>query len=634
MAYMCQGCSAEGESWPGVCPSCGSNLYLNIAAKKPELIGTVINGRYKVVAKLGQGGMGTVYKAVREEMGQTLAIKMLNPEFSNEPEVVKRFLREAKSYGTIQHPNAVNLLDFGQTGEGALFIAMEFIAGQDLGRTIVERGRLPIADATDICVQCCDVLGYAHEKGIIHRDLKPENVMLTRGLRSYHAKVLDFGIARLMSDTATQLTIQGTICGTPRYMSPEQARGKEIDNRSDVYALGLVLFEMLTGRQAYTYSSITDLLRAQVTEPVPHLWEAEGGRDLPEGLDLVVQRACAKDRDQRFVSMGQFADVLSKALPTQHELRPFPEQASHDPAAPGRTFLGPAAINALAPPPVGGPTLASTGPAIPAELLARSVTPRAPLEGATHLREPQASATEPHTPQSHTLPLANERPAPRQASKSRGGWLALTGVVAIVAVAAVAWPKLNPGPPAPGLPAPPRITPQPVGVAPSVQPPQPAPTAVPPSPAAQPAPVAAAPLPAPQPATSPTPAPTPNPTHVRHAPAAHAASLGAVNELENRAAYRDAERDFAAGQLKAALVSLDQVDAKAAVAADASALRRQVLEARRLLDLGNRAASAGDCPAASGAYKKALALSGGLHEAQAGIERCQRAALPTTMESP
>src|SRR6185312_6502923 len=243
------------------------------------------------------------------------------------------------------HPNAVGLVDSGQTDDGQLFLAMEFIAGKDLGKTITERGRMPIPDALDICVQCCDVLGYAHEKGIIHRDLKPENIMLVRGLRNYHAKVLDFGIARIVSDNATQLTVQGTICGTPRYMSPEQARGKDIDNRSDVYSLGLVLFEMLSGRQAYIYTSITDLLRAQVTEPVPHLFEVETGRDLPEGLDAVIQRACAKNRDERFISMGQFADALSKALPTQNEIRPFTDSQMQalqpqDAASKGRTFLG------------------------------------------------------------------------------------------------------------------------------------------------------------------------------------------------------------------------------------------------------------------------------------------------------
>ncbi len=344
MAYMCQGCSAEGEEWPGECPECHSTQYLDLAPKKADLVGQVIAGRYRVVGKLGQGGMGTVYKATHATMGQQLAIKVLNSEFSGDIEVAKRFMREAKSTAAVQHTNAVNLLDFGQLPDRSLYIAMEFIAGKDVSRTIQENKRLSLADSIDIAVQCCDVLGFAHEKGIIHRDLKPENIMLSKGLRSYHVKVLDFGIARLISDQATQLTVAGTICGTPRYMSPEQARGKDVDGRSDIYSLGLVTFEMITGRQAYTYSAITELLRAQVTEPMPHIQSVPGTEGIPDSIDMVLQKACAKNRDDRFATMGEFAEALSKALPTLNAAAAFDtSQPRLDPAAPGRTFLGPGA---------------------------------------------------------------------------------------------------------------------------------------------------------------------------------------------------------------------------------------------------------------------------------------------------
>ncbi|MFN7134753.1 MAG: serine/threonine-protein kinase, partial [Myxococcales bacterium] len=273
----------------------------------------VIGGRYKITKKLGQGGMGSVYLAEHVGVGQRVAIKFLNPNFSGDPDIVRRFLNEAKSYGQVSHPHAVHLHDFGQDDEGALYISMEFIEGSDLKKLLEKEGRLRPRDAIDIALQVCDVLGYAHEKGIVHRDLKPENIMLQKGLRGFHAKVLDFGVARLMEEQGTRLTAAGTITGTPRYMSPEQAEGRDVDRRSDVYALGIVLFELLSGRHPYPGTTITEILRAQVLEPMPHLDASLG---LPGALDEVIQRATAKNREERFGTMAEFARALSESMPT------------------------------------------------------------------------------------------------------------------------------------------------------------------------------------------------------------------------------------------------------------------------------------------------------------------------------
>jgi serine/threonine-protein kinase len=316
MAVICQSCAAELATWEGRCPLCGGTRQVAIQAKQDPLIDKVIGGRYRVLKKLGQGGMGSVYLAEHTGVGQKVAIKFLNPSFSGDPDIVRRFLNEARSYGQLSHPHAVQLHDFGQGDDGALFIAMELIEGRDLKRVLEEEKRLPLKDALDVALQLCDVLGYAHSKGIIHRDLKPENVMLTKGLRGYHAKVLDFGVARLIAEQGTRLTAAGSICGTPRYMSPEQAEGRDVDHRTDIYSLGLVLLEMVTGTHPFAGGSIAEILRKQVMEPVPHLAALAPDLKVPEPLDFAIQKAVAKQPDQRFATMTDFAQALVAIVPT------------------------------------------------------------------------------------------------------------------------------------------------------------------------------------------------------------------------------------------------------------------------------------------------------------------------------
>lgn len=334
--FICQGCGTEHASWAGKCPHCGTSETIRLSPATDSMVDRVVKGKFKIVRKLGQGGMGAVYLAEQLGIGHKVALKFLKSEFSTDAEIARRFLNEAKSYARVAHPNAVALHDFGQDEEGNLFIAMEYCEGVDLKKVIAEQGRLPMMEAVEVVLQVADVLANAHEKGVIHRDLKPENIMIRHGLRGVHAKVLDFGIARLM-DAGTKLTVAGSIAGTPRYMSPEQVEGKEVDLRADVYSLGIVLFEALTGRQPFDGATVSEILRRQVTDPLPSLASVSPDLDFPE-LDSVLQRACLKQPAGRWPHMSAFASALSQAIPTQARmaLPPLQRATSTLPAhAPG-----------------------------------------------------------------------------------------------------------------------------------------------------------------------------------------------------------------------------------------------------------------------------------------------------------
>ena len=313
--FICQGCGTEYPSWGGSCAKCGTTEIIKLSELSDRMIDKVVKGKYRIVKKLGQGGMGAVYLAEQPGLGQKLALKFLKSEFSTDAEIARRFLNETKSYALVAHPNAVTLHDFGQDEDGNLFIAMEYCEGVDLKKVLAEQRRLSLVDAIDVGLQVADVLANAHSKGVVHRDLKPENVMLRKGMRGLHVKVLDFGIARLMN-AGTKLTMAGSIAGTPRYMSPEQVEGGDVDHRADVYALGVLLYEVLTGVQPFDGMTIAEILRKQVTQPMPMLRDHAPDLDHPE-IDAVLQKACQKDRNQRFEDMTALASQLSLCMPTQ-----------------------------------------------------------------------------------------------------------------------------------------------------------------------------------------------------------------------------------------------------------------------------------------------------------------------------
>jgi len=310
--FICQQCGVAIGEWTGKCPACGSTRLLTLKPAVDPMKGRMVSGRYRILRKLGHGGMGAVYLAEQPGLGHKVALKFLNANLSHDEDIARRFLNEARSYGLVAHPNAVALHDFGQDEQGNLFISMEYVEGQDLKKLLLQEGRLAVSEAVDIALQLADVLAHAHAQQVVHRDLKPENVVVRRGLRGYHAKVLDFGIARILGDGATRVTAQGLVAGTPNYMAPEQVEGKDVDARVDIYALGLVLFELLTGQVAIGGTSVAEVLNKQFRQPTPSLAEVVPELNVP-ALDAIIQKATAKSLEARYASMEAFAADL-KAL--------------------------------------------------------------------------------------------------------------------------------------------------------------------------------------------------------------------------------------------------------------------------------------------------------------------------------
>jgi serine/threonine protein kinase len=258
---ICPGCRTAFDADTNFCSRCGTSLRATSAALRdrktepammavPEeignedsgprdpLIGQVIDGRYKVLERLGAGGMGVVYKVEHQRMGKIAAMKVLHHDLEADAEIMKRFRREAEAVSKLTSPNTVQTFDFG-TADGAMYLVMEYIRGDDLGTLVRRDGPLSFARAAPIFIQICDALAEAHELGIVHRDLKPENILVVRGRDGHdHAKVLDFGLAKLtQSSEASGVTGRNEIIGTPFYMSPEQIRGETLDSRSDIYSL-------------------------------------------------------------------------------------------------------------------------------------------------------------------------------------------------------------------------------------------------------------------------------------------------------------------------------------------------------------------------------------------------------------
>lgn len=277
------------------------------SSSRPSL--QVVAGRYQLLRKIGNGGMGAVYLAKQIGVGNQVALKFLPAHLSDDPQLRKRFEREAALNLEVNHPGAAQLLDAGTDADGQLYLAFEYVEGDDLSTLLDREGALSFDDAITLTCKVAEVLAFAHAKGVVHRDIKPENIRVRRDLAGLHVKVLDFGIARLMDGVGTQLTADGSVAGTPRYMAPEQISADAIDARTDIYALGLVLFEALSGREAFTRDSTSQLLWAQLNDPVPSLIEVQPLRDYP-ALDAVIAQACAKVPAQRFATMQAFVAAL------------------------------------------------------------------------------------------------------------------------------------------------------------------------------------------------------------------------------------------------------------------------------------------------------------------------------------
>jgi serine/threonine protein kinase len=288
-------------------------LNTTIKLPAPE---QVIGGRYRLGEQLGAGGMGLVFKAQQLGVGNWVAVKFLDPEMWKDETRVKRFIQEAKVSLTIAHPGAAQLLDAGRDEQmGLLYLVFEYVEGEDLRNVLRREGRLGFDEAKDVMLKVAEVLAFAHERGVVHRDVKPENIRLRRDFSGTHVRVLDFGIARLMHAEGVRLTAEGQLAGTPRYMAPEQVDDSPIDARTDIYALGLVLFEMFAGRPPFTARNMAQVLWQQLNEAMPSV--AAVVPDAPAAdIDALLQKACAKKPDARFRTMEAFAMAV-KALPAR-----------------------------------------------------------------------------------------------------------------------------------------------------------------------------------------------------------------------------------------------------------------------------------------------------------------------------
>src|ERR687885_1906693 len=273
-------------------------------ATTDTLIDTLFDGRYRITRKLGAGGMANVSLAEDQELGRRVAIKILDDRHAADEQFVERFRREAKNAAGLSHPNIVSIYDRGEA-EGTYYIAMEYLDGRSLKELILTRGPAPIKVAIEYSRQVLAALRFAHRHGIVHRDIKPHNVLVDGEGR---AKVTDFGIAR--AGAASQVTEAGSIVGTAQYLSPEQARGGAIDQRSDLYSVGIVLYELLTGSVPFTGDSPVEIAMKHLSKvPDP---PSRRRPDVPRDLDLVVMRALAKDPEERYQSADEMDADLAR----------------------------------------------------------------------------------------------------------------------------------------------------------------------------------------------------------------------------------------------------------------------------------------------------------------------------------
>ena len=296
-------------------------------ASSASVVGTVIGGRYYVRRLIGEGGMGRVFEAEHIDIGRRVALKILHPAYSQTPDLVERLRREARAASKISHPNVVDVTDSGTTPDGAFFFVMEYLEGIELGELIYREGKLDVARALHIGAQISRAIQAAHEVNVIHRDIKPENVLiLTRDGQKDFVKVLDFGIAKSGKDSDLEnekdtngdlrrrLTHPGMTMGTPEYMAPEQAAGRPADPRSDVYAVGGLVYEMLSGKAPYEGQNFMEILHKKATTmPAPLISLRE---DIPPELDAIVMRSMAREPDQRQRSMDEFGRELTALATT------------------------------------------------------------------------------------------------------------------------------------------------------------------------------------------------------------------------------------------------------------------------------------------------------------------------------
>ena len=289
--------------------------------QRDEYIGReILDGQFKILKRIGVGGMGAVYKAAQPEMNRMVAVKILHTKLNVRSDLVSRFRREARAMSHLSHPNTVKVFMYGELDDGSLYIVMEYLEGKNLNQVVRRQGPLSVERAIPILIQVCGALQEAHDQGIVHRDLKPENIFLCKsGGMDDVPKVLDFGLAKVtereLRPGSVMLTQEGMVFGTPEFMSPEQAKGMTLDARSDIYSLAVILYEALTGKLPFEAKMPMEFIQLHVTKPPIHLDQRVPGVTFPPGLGDVLDKALAKRRKDRYASAALFAEALGPYAP-------------------------------------------------------------------------------------------------------------------------------------------------------------------------------------------------------------------------------------------------------------------------------------------------------------------------------
>ncbi len=336
---ICGNCGSQNDEGISFCRICGMEMprtaplssdppraeTADYTANEPEtaaaqreniadLVGQTLDKKYQIIAKLGSGGMGSVYKARRIHIGDLVAIKVLHSELVGDQQAIERFRREAQAAARLKHPNAVGIHDFAVSGGGLVYIVMELVEGKSLATIINKRDPLDPSFVAEILSKVCSALDEAHRQKIVHRDLKPDNILVSRVRGGVEVKVLDFGIAKFrdMSPEVNTLTEKGMLVGTPLYMSPEQCMGEEIDGRSDIYSLGVVLYEMLTGAVPFQSAIPTAIIVQHVTVIPQPLREINN--EIPPGVEKAVMRALEKQKEERPQTAGELAAEFASGM--------------------------------------------------------------------------------------------------------------------------------------------------------------------------------------------------------------------------------------------------------------------------------------------------------------------------------
>jgi serine/threonine-protein kinase len=313
---LCPQCASSCDEAHRFCPSCGFPISKLAVSSDDPLIGQTLPGGYVILELVGIGGMGRVYRAEQTTLGRTVAVKIIHPHLVGEENAAARFITEARAASRLNHPNSVGIIDFGKTPDGQLYLVMEFLRGRDLARVMNEDGVLPLRRVVDVLRQTLAALAEAHSENIIHRDLKPENVIL-EPVRSGgdFVKVVDFGLAKMKLEAQQPgITSPGIVCGTPEYMSPEQARGDPLDARSDLYAVGVILYQLLCGRLPFEGEAPTQVVLAHLTQAPKDPRLVSPDRQIPQPFVELVLKALEKDPRDRIQDADEFSLELARTL--------------------------------------------------------------------------------------------------------------------------------------------------------------------------------------------------------------------------------------------------------------------------------------------------------------------------------